>query len=62
MSDHRSGSRDEADAKFNRLRDDKTASASKKLNAQRVKADSDKTARLKAARLLKAEEDARQTE
>ena len=48
-----SDARESADSHFKQLRDDKTANKSQKLEATRVKADVDKTARLKAARLAK---------
>lgn len=51
-----------ADSHFKQLREDKTADKSQKLEAKRVKANVDKTARLKAARLAKAEADASSTE
>ena len=51
--------RSQADAHFKSARDAKTASASKRISEERVKADSNKSARLKAARLAKDEEDAR---
>jgi len=40
-----------ANAAFKGLKADKTANEAKRLNEARVKADSDKTARLRAARL-----------
>lgn len=46
-----------AERSFNRSRDQKTANTAKALNAERVKADTDKSARLKAARLAKAAAD-----
>ncbi|NDW05659.1 hypothetical protein [Jiella pacifica] len=55
MSDG-SDSRKSADSHFKQLRDDKTTEKSQKLEATRVKADVEKTARLKAARVAKAAE------
>tara|TARA_R110002020_G_scaffold265392_1_gene480167 strand:+ start:573 stop:755 length:183 start_codon:yes stop_codon:yes gene_type:complete len=49
-----SDARKSADSHFKQLRDDKTTNKSQKLEANRVKADVDKTARLKAARVAKA--------
>ena len=52
----------QADRHFSRLRDERTANTAKKLTDERVKADSDKTARLKAARLAKAAADQKTTD
>ncbi|MCB8840838.1 hypothetical protein [Aurantimonas sp. VKM B-3413] len=51
-----SDARKSAESHFKQLRDDKTTNKSQKLEATRVKADVDKTARLKAARVAKAAE------
>ena len=56
MSDESSSAKSNADSHFKTLKAEKTATASKQINIDRVKADSDKTARLKAARLAKAGE------
>ncbi|ORE98647.1 hypothetical protein [Aurantimonas sp. 22II-16-19i] len=51
-----SDSRTSADKHFKQLREDKTTAKSQKMEATRVKADADKSARLKAARMAKAAE------
>ena len=51
-----SDARTSADKHFKQLREDKTTTKSQKLEATRVKADVDKSARLKAARVAKAAE------
>ena len=47
----------QAERQFARLRDERTSDTAKTLNKERMKADSDKSARLKAARLAKAAAD-----
>ncbi|MBB4004630.1 hypothetical protein GGR03_003725 [Aurantimonas endophytica] len=52
--------RSQADAHFKTVRDAKTTTASKRINQERMKTDSDKSARLKAARLARDVEGARE--
>lgn len=50
--------RSHAESHFRSTRDAKTASVSKRISEERIRADSDKSARLKAARLERDKEQA----